>query len=407
VSAVRARRAGEALLAGDARTAQDDLAVLLPDPTALGPTRAANERLAPLAPILYARALASKDPVSRRRDIEAAWRLAPPPEPQRRAVAQAAVELEREPLIKITRKLTQTFKLDDTLMEEVRGTFVGCGRAHAIDPTLTTSNEECGALYVLRGLLAQVKDMRKVWAPRLLEVWPENPVLLFLDSVDRVEPTRTERAAAVAILYRAIRSLPEPPPDQVDTYRFLANDVCQACFDRFERERQAGGALDTELDTLRLCVAKADYSQVWGRLAREHGQRHEFDKAWDCFRHAESTLHREGERPSPEEIASLRVDLLSFEGKLDEALTIARAAPRDTVWGVRLLAEALVRLQRWDEVLALFDPAKVDDARSLRCYGFALVAAGRLEEARALLGRIDHGSPYWAEVRAAIDAKAR
>jgi hypothetical protein len=241
---LRVKHGGAAALAGDDRVALAELAALVPEPQALSPGRAANAALADFAPALYRRALAASRETCER-DLDLAWRLAPPPTALATPVAARWVALAAPRAV--VWNGTTYFSPDEEGILKLRGPLDLFTRARELDPGC-----DCSGLWESYELLwAWVR--RATWGPgprtriarSLLAVAPRDPFLLF--------------HLAWCLRPQGTDGPPAATPEQVLARRLEGLDLVREAIDHFPPQRpDEHGMVDTtawELAALYVALA--------------------------------------------------------------------------------------------------------------------------------------------------------
>lgn len=180
--ALVAKQGGAAALAGRTDVARRALAAALPADLAKLSDPALVARVAPIAPALYRRAL--DDPARRLRDLDLAFRLAPPPPSMRAEVAATIPALHVEGERALNELLLQrTVTVSDVTHQLVRATLRVTARCRVTSPEVTRWNT---------GLYAILRICRVVDAPSvpllsadLVQDNPDDPALHAINSYIR------------------------------------------------------------------------------------------------------------------------------------------------------------------------------------------------------------------------------
>ena len=246
---LRAKRGGAAALAGDDARALGDLAALYPDIRAVPDDRAANAPLAPLAAALYRRGLAAEDPLAVARDLEAAWRLGPPPPELAPRVARAFV-------IGFAggRKADPHRGPTEEELAALRRRAALVRRAVAIDPRvdLTPIFEDFAWTRIAFQQNDDLVDARTT-ADALVAAWPDHPTFLWIAAKARLSRSPEESREAFDLIRRAVKGLPPPLPGEGSEVAELAQSIA-----RLGRRLSVDLALDeSEIEPIRLAAERA------------------------------------------------------------------------------------------------------------------------------------------------------
>jgi tetratricopeptide (TPR) repeat protein len=413
---VRAKRGGAAALAGDRATAFACARAVLPDAAlaALPEERAANERLAPLAPALYLRATTATTTKEKLRFLEAASRLADEPEPLRRAIAQAwyDVALDESDLLVnllVSPRLTGSEK-------GVRRAFQHFGRAVALDPKIK-ANRYWGALGTLTVWAHNVGQADPAglaaFLAQLLGDLPDQPVVLFLNAQTLDWERAPARQRAVELLRRALEKLPPQEPDEDPEILQIASELVvahvRACTQSppgLDRD-----ALRRDIELVRAVAAHAGTSDAWFHLSHGFTALGDFATAHDCVERGAGLPRMQGLPASDEPLVDARISVLIPEGKHADAYAIAKRFydefPGDEQHAFQLL-RALNGLGRFESANELIpDVSRVENPGVLVEIGLAAVRLGLGPRVKETIERLEarHSFSQARVVRAEWDAR--
>jgi tRNA A-37 threonylcarbamoyl transferase component Bud32 len=405
-SEVRAKRGAAASRAGDDRTALADFAVLVPDPGALSLDRAANARFAGLAPALYRHALA-QEPGASERELDLAWRLAQPPAELARPVVDRWLALSGAEIDAWTKSTVGDLRVEESRIARLKKPFERLGRARQVDPHCELRGAwdawELLRTWARGGAPESVERV----ARDLLEVWPDEPALLYLRAYpERASPSVADRRECIALLERAIDHYPAPEPDEHGEVRRLASYIA-ALLDELA-EVDAMTTLPVDLDRLRRIAARGNYADAWLAVARHLRGVHHEDEALAILDRLPDIPTLNDDRIRFDRLAHERMLTLHYANRFDEAVAYARSLrATDPTLALRCEAKFYVWGERWQDILHVVDPAQVSDEETLLAFGEALVRLRRLPEARALLPRLSRRPDASDDLKKAIAVAER
>jgi serine/threonine-protein kinase len=436
-----AKRGGAAALAGDAATAASDLAAVIPDASRLAKDREHNARLAPLAPALYARILAAKTPDPR--DIEGAWRLAPPPVKWRADVGRAIVRWQHDDAAQIVSTLGAVFGMVRFSETDIARIALNL-RAGAIARDLWPGAPPPWAMLAVIRLMFRELDPGKleVLARALLREDPQLPSLHFL--VATAKRFKGEREAQLHSLLDAIACFPDDVLGDDEEARIVAGEILQsippllldlrrpidaaADLDPFlafarhhESESVVGlcpsydrvGLIPRSLECLDLGWTSVDHMVERNDAHAEIGQKVlEIAVMWRV--HVLETKLRNDPEPlraiarralasrtvlGSEALASMATALASYDGCVEESKAFARdVGARDPAAGKLAAGELSV-----GRVLGLIASGKVAEARALVREPMPEANAEQRLAAEAAVLDAEH---RWAEEAALLEGHA-
>jgi hypothetical protein len=379
---VRAKRGGAAALAGDGEVAAADLTALLGEPIALGAATVAS--VGSIAPVLYLRGLAAEDPRVQEQDLEAAWRLGPPPRRLAAPVARAWVARAATGTSDWVQGVSEGLPLTEGRVRSIEAVLARAARARAIDPATSLRPLDDPIL----NLLPFVMNTDKASAPavvavlrRLLALFPDSARLFYLLAC----ATRPldDLPAILEALDRAVDLSPDPAPDDTSE-RAFAREIANLM-------TEADGTLAIDVERLRRTARRADCAESWWQLSEALSSRRLDAEALDACARAAAATSAIG-RPVPKETLGVgRAVLIARSGRLEDAIVVLRelreSNPVDPST-LGTLASYLTRAARWDEIVGLVDLPSA--ARSPIAPGVAraLARTGRVAEAHALVARI-------------------
>jgi tetratricopeptide (TPR) repeat protein len=406
---LRAKRGGAAALAGDTALALADLDGLVPDLRLVAAERADNARFAAIAPALYVRAILGAEGDAVDRDLEAAWRLAPPPPGLAKAVARA---LTARAIAQATTWSTEAalhLKLEDAEIDRLRVILGRVVRARTLDPSVNLRS-----FGVLQGRLrtffvANIDPRRgELLARTLLRDWPDEPIFLYVLARSRRNVHGADRVESIKALEHAVDCFPAQEMEDPAEARTLARDVASLLIDAFLDEH---GAVAVDLERARTLVVRADGLDGWQRLGQAYYRQKDYDRAIDCLEKAEALATPEW--PERARVAEMHAEGLMARGRVDEAVALARRLEPKPGKALLLVAQAAVHTNHQEIVVRLVDPDAVSNPTTLGVLARALVELGRADEARALQAKLEAGPNAAAalevskEVRAALSKQGK
>jgi tetratricopeptide (TPR) repeat protein len=390
---LRAKRGIAAARAGDDATALGDLAALVPDLGTLDKGRKANERLEAFAPALYRRALASgSDP-----DLEAAWRLAPPPPEVAHAAGARWLALAEEQM----KRLTEGLQLSASY-EKMLSACVPLGlyaRAREADP-------ECEPRE-LWPFLEQLPNWGRSWASgaerrrvarEYVNALPDEPFLYLVAAGNRVD-TAAESEQAIGSCRAGIdrlRPLRKGDPPLVertalDLGIFLARAEgrwrLEPDEDRFRRVARATGV----------------ESDAWQLLGEYYASRDMYGEALDALGHVPATVPNEP-LPRLENAARLRIRVLMSARQLEEAVALVAKLP--PALRENMKPEILGRCSAWEQGVQA-EPADAEKGELVLLAGKGYVLMGELAAAERVLAALRSQGDPRADELAPLVEKAR
>jgi hypothetical protein len=352
----RTKRAIAAARAGMDAVALEDPGAL-PDPAKLPADRAA---LAPLAAPLYRRGLAAKDPDAGERDLDLAWRLAPPPPDLVERVVTCSRDWASN---KLQDLLTGGPKARELQLGRVRA-VAALHRVHDLAPGQGDFWDEL-AFVRRRTEDMESRELRERVSAELYAEWPEHPLVLLLRArtIWLAQPRE-----ALGLLRRAIVALPAPGP-------------------------AVKQHIETMLETLGWIVGWADFTEEDVRpfesVARDFGEL--------AFHYYESALATARESPDPNVVEAERMKVVSCSS--------GTAGPRGGLGSAsRVLVLYWSGASRGAKLVLAFDSPRAGKHRvtfrfsSAKDYGIARVTLGDRS-----LGEIDFYAPSHAWLERTLD----
>jgi hypothetical protein len=388
---LRLKGAGACAQAGDDRTAFALSEGLVPELHGLALDRAANARFARLAPAFYRRGLAAADEAASDRDLEIAWRLAPPPPALAPDVARRFVQGALRDADAWASGFIASLSVSEAKVEELRRVMQRAARVKAMGPAAGAPVADLyragfgGALQLLRGWAknGSPEEVDRV-GQHFLEDWPESPYFLYLIAHARRRSHPVVAADGLRYCYRAIDALPPPWPDEpADLKRFATQLVVEAR--ELLAEAPATDKLEPDLDRLLRVVRERPHGDSWFRMAELYASVEKYELAFDAFDRTEELLAKGEAATSPDQIEYERLQVTATAGRKAEAFERAAAlAAKGSDGSDRSLAIRFLGLSgEHARILATVDPAKAKQVESLEWYGRALAHEG--PDARAAI----------------------
>jgi serine/threonine-protein kinase len=380
---VQAKRGGAAARAGDERQALEDLRTLVPEPKRLSDSRVANERLVPLAPVLYRRGLAAPTDAARARDLDAAWQIAdPPPE------LAVPVGLCWTAEMASVQALSGSFLSAAPGPEEIKllTRALERGRRAALVAPEATLEARYSALTAFRFWWDNHPDgeIRSMVTRAFLGAWPEDPTILLYAGRDRLQQGG-DPGGALELLDKAVDGLPESRlPGVVLVARAIAATLLQTLpatltldLDRAERAARIGN------DGNMLVLVSLRASEV----SRRDMARRTLEEARTC-----DNMKEPGDIAGLESYWRTLIDRAPTDA---EALALARAfdASLHSAASLESLADELAKARRWDEAANTVLARPGANPASLEIALRSLELVGRTAEAREVRSRIDAVPP--------------
>jgi hypothetical protein len=379
---LRRKRAIAAALSGDDATALADLALLHPGPGDIG-----DARLAPLAPALYRRGLASSG-AARARDLGRAAALGPAPPELAGSAARAWLELcneDAKPLIGFDQ--VEMLGDADARIDTYVAVFERAARVRAMSPAAIPT--PFGDL--LRSFVAMswryadggsISPKLRAGFDRLAAAWPEEPTFLCLKSA------YAQGDAVSELLARVLDLLPPATSDESDARALhLADLTLRRIGERPTRAED----IERITRTARRLSGVGSWARAMSIFARGGFEAPTLDamaRMRECFEPGASPdlrLEFEGEA----------LDALRVLDRPEAALTLARRNHAEFKSDVS--RKQLVNVLSWthhaQEAVDLSDFEHTSDPVLLEHAGFALIELDRIDEARAVLARIDSSVP--------------
>jgi tetratricopeptide (TPR) repeat protein len=403
---LRARRGGAAALAGDDAVARADATALVGNPPALPQDAASIAAIGSIAPALYRRGLAAK--AGGGRDLEAAWRLAPPPPALEAGVMKAWAAAADADAAAWNAERIALLRLNDADIDRLAAILEVAARIRRFDPGASMPEIAESLQFFRNGISTRLTEKgTSAAAHRILALAPDDPNVLFvIGSLADGSPGNGLREGLDAF-YRALAHLTESSAGHDS--RFPSNITITVC-QFLERN-----ALPLEAEPLLHGGEVAGTSSAWESLGALFMVRCRYELALRCFERGERCPTPEGNRPDAGSFVVRRADALASLGRIEEAAELAlsfhEANPANDA-GTVALANVRDRTGDWDGVLALADPSRVTSGTLGLLVVRALSRTGRPEEARAILARLKGRTKLqedmrWVEGEIALDEARR
>jgi hypothetical protein len=221
----------------------------------------------------------------------------------------------------------------------------------------------------------------------LVADWPDQPALIYMlsHSHRRAHNEHAARVDDLGLLYKAIERFPAPAPHEHPEIRRLAACIVSDMSDVavFRRE----DPIPIEVGPVRRMAERANYVEGWVGLVRYFRTMRQFPDAFEALDHMKGGVMMNEESVHLDKLASERYYTLIEARRLEDANALLKELPPDLA--LRLHVQTELGSERFAAAVALVDPAKVTDDATLVYYAEAQGELGRLDEARAILARLE------------------